>query len=127
EAADAEVLEDGEVRREAELLVDEREAELPGSVRVVRERHLRAAHFEPRPGVGSVVPGETLDQRRLARAVLADERVDLSGRHVDVYLAKDGDAVEGLRQVPHRQKLPTHRFYGVPLRGHYFLTSQIRS
>src|SRR5690606_24001590 len=42
-----------------------------------------------RPGIGSIQPGEHVGQGRLAGAVLAEQRVDLAGPHLEV------DAVVG--------------------------------
>jgi hypothetical protein len=45
-------------------------------------------------------PGEDLDQRRLARAVLADECVDLPGADIEVHVAQSLHAREGLADAP---------------------------
>ena len=52
-----------------------------------------------RAGVGVVVTGQRLDQRRLAAAVLADERVDLAGRDLEGDVAQRPRAAEGLGQL----------------------------
>ena len=52
-----------------------------------------------RARVGRVVRREQLDQRRLARAVLAHERVDLAGRDVERDVVEGPGAGEGLREV----------------------------
>ena len=48
--------------------------------------------------VGLDVSAEQLDQRRLARAVLADERVDLAGHHLQVCVSEGALARVRLRQ-----------------------------
>ena len=77
-AAEEDVLGDGAVRQEVELLVDDRDAGLLAPRRVV-ERDLLAVDPD-RALVGRVHAGEDLHQRRLAGAVLAHDRVDLAGR-----------------------------------------------
>ena len=49
-------------------------------------------------GIGGVVAGERLDQRRLAGAVLAHERVDLAGLDVERRVDQRARGPEGLRQ-----------------------------
>ena len=48
-------------------------------------------------------PGEDLHQRRLARAVLADEADDLAGRHVEVHAIERDDAGKLLGHCRHFQ------------------------
>ena len=50
-------------------------------------------------GVGLVIAGEDLDQRRLPRSVLPDESVHLTGGDVDAHVVERDLASEGLRQV----------------------------
>jgi hypothetical protein len=75
--ADEHVLGDRQVGEEARLLVDDGDPEIP---------RLGGSRDDDRPAgeldgalVGLVDPRERLDERALARAVLADERVDLAG------------------------------------------------
>src|SRR5690606_1981577 len=81
--AQHDVLPDREVRTEVDLLIDGGDA---GPLRVGRRREDAAA---PRDGdltgVDGVDAGERLDERRLARAVLAHERVDLAGAQREVH------------------------------------------
>jgi len=78
-AADEHVLRHGQVREQGRLLVDDRD---PGRARRRRavQRDLPAVH-QQRPGVRLIHPGEDLHQRRLARAVLADQGVRRFLRH----------------------------------------------
>ena len=69
--------------------MDEAQARRRGEAAVSGSRPARPSSSISAPGVGLVVAGEHLDQRRLAGAVLADQRVDLARAQVEV------DAVEG--------------------------------
>ena len=70
-----------EVGEERRLLVDDRD---PGVARRRRSaEHDLDAVDEQLPGVGRVHAGEDLHERRLARAVLADQSVRLAGVEVD--------------------------------------------
>ncbi len=86
--AEHDVLADREVRAEVDLLVDGRDARRSG-----RRRSLLKMRGSPldrdRPGVDRVDAGEGLDERRLAGAVLAHERVHLARPEGEV------DGVEG--------------------------------
>ena len=92
------VLGDAEVIDQSEVLVNEPHVEAVG---VARRSELEwlAVHRGRCSGIGLVVPGEHLDERRLAGSVLADERVDLSfgDGHADV--VEDDLTGERLRQV----------------------------
>ena len=78
DVGDAQVLEHAQRLDEPEVLVDEAEAELAELPGRERQPHLLAVDPEL-AGVGRVEAGEDLDQRRLARAVLPEEAVDLPG------------------------------------------------
>ena len=78
---DEHVLGDGQVREEARLLVDDGDPERAGLRRTVDRDRLPVE--EDRPAVGLMDAGEDLDQRALARAVLADEGVDLARDEVE--------------------------------------------
>ena len=54
--------------------------------------------------VGGVHAGDDLDQRRLAGAVLAEERVHLAGEDVEVDVLEHADAGEGLRDAGERDE-----------------------
>ena len=81
-AAEEHVLDDVEVVAEREVLVDDLDAELAGVGRAV-DRH-RLAVEQHLAAVDRVDARHALDQRRLARAVVADERGDLTGPHREV-------------------------------------------
>ena len=88
--ADEDVLGDRQVREEPRLLVDDCD---PQRASVRRAGDLHRFTVEPdRPAVGLMDAGEDLDQRALAGAVLADQRVDFTGKEVE------RDVVERLRR-----------------------------
>ena len=101
-AAEEDVLRDRPLRQEVELLVDDADAGSLGILRVA-EAHFLAGHAN-RSGLGDVRSGEDLHQRRLARAVLAQHRVDLSGAQVEVDLAEHRDAEERLADAAHLEQ-----------------------
>jgi hypothetical protein len=100
-AAHEDVLRDREVGEERGLLVDHRDAGRAGGGRAV-ERH-RLAVEQHAAGVGAVHTGEDLDQRRLARAVLADQGVRLAGAELEVRATQGGDRTEVLADVLERE------------------------
>jgi hypothetical protein len=55
-------------------------------------------------GVGRLDPGQDLHQRRLAGAVLADQRVHLAGLEVEVDARQRGDLAEALVDAGHLQQ-----------------------
>src|SRR4051812_35829625 len=73
------------------MLVDEGEPEADRGSGRDRQRHGAAVHGELGTGLGRMEPGENLDQRRLARAVLAEQAMDLPRQDVE------GDVVQGKR------------------------------
>ena len=83
-----------ELGREREVLVDGLD---PQAARVERRVQLdRLALEEDLAGVGLVDAGQRLDQRRLAGAVVADERDDLVGVDGEARAAQRADAAEAL-------------------------------
>ena len=96
-AAHEDVLGDREVREQRGLLVDHGDAGvlgLGGAVEVdllVTEQELA--------GVAAVDAGDDLDQRRLAGAVLPDQRVDGPGSCLDAAGPQGDDGTERLRDV----------------------------
>ena len=93
-AAHVDVLGDGEVRGQDELLVDHADAQVAAGSRV-RDVHLLA--LEPDgAGILAVDAGQDLHERRLAGAVLADERMHLPGAQLEL----------GVHQVPGRPGSP---------------------
>ena len=95
---DPEVVGDGHRLDEAEVLVDEAQ---PGVERIGGRAEVErdAGHLGGGTLVGFVVAGEDLDDRRLARAVLADEGVDLAGGDLQVDVVQRPLPGERLRQV----------------------------
>ena len=96
-APQRDVLLDREVGDQVQLLVDQDDAGGLGGVGV-READRRAAPADLAAGRREV-SGEQLHQRRLAGAVLAQERVHLAGADVDVDRVQDLDGAEGLAEA----------------------------
>ena len=71
--------------------------------RAVAERERVAVDLGGPAVVGLVEAGEDLDQRRLAGAVLADERADLAGLDREADVVERPLATERLRHVGHRE------------------------
>src|SRR5207247_7490836 len=88
--ADEDVLRNGQIRKEARLLVHDRDAERACSRRPGNLDRL--AVEEDRAAVGLMDAREDLDEGALARAVLADEGMDLARQEIQ------GHLVEGLRR-----------------------------
>src|SRR3954470_23726921 len=86
-----------ELGREREVLVDGLD---PQPARVERRVQLdRLALEDDLAGVGLVHAGQRLDQRRLAGAVVADERDDLAGVDGEARAAQGADAAEAFDDV----------------------------
>ena len=102
-AAQEDVVGHGEAGDQVELLVDRRDARARiaacGSPSVDR-----LAPPDDVPLVGLVRPGEHLDQRRLAGAVLAEQAVHLTGADVEVDAVEGPDARELLDDAVHLQQ-----------------------
>ena len=98
-SADENVLSRGEMRHEAQLLMDDADAELLRRTRR-GDVHVGAAETDP-SGVPVVHAGEYFHERRLARAVLADERVDLAPTKLEAAAAERLDAGEVLADPVH--------------------------
>ena len=56
-------------------------------------------------GIERMDPGEDLDQRGFAGAVLAQERDDLTRAHFDACVTEGARAAKPLRHAAHRQKI----------------------
>ena len=96
--ADEDVLGDRQVREQRRLLEDDRDA---GRVRLggaCRRRPPRPS-ISTRPAVGPVHAGEDLDERRLAGAVLAHERVGLAAAQLDPAVLERAHGAEALARV----------------------------
>ena len=95
--SEVDVLRHGHRRDEPEVLVHHPDAGgdgLGGGVELVR----RSVDLDV-AGVGAVDAGEDVAQRRLAGAVLPEQRVDLAAAQLEVDVAKRPDPVEALRDV----------------------------
>ena len=93
-AVQREVVHGVELEHEAEVLMDEAQA-VGHRVPEVERRPVELRHAA---GVRRVVAGERLDQRRLAGAVLAHERVDLARLDVERRVDQRARGAERLRQ-----------------------------
>jgi hypothetical protein len=95
--AEEDVLLDGEVGHEAELLVDHHD---PGGLRLDRVAEgARGAGHHDLAGRRRVETADQLEERRLAGAVLAQDGVHLAGVDVDVDAVQDLDGSERHRQA----------------------------
>src|SRR5581483_3724134 len=93
--AQVHVLDDVEVVREREILVDDLDPELRGLLRAVHGHRL--AVEEELALVHRVDAGDALDERRLAGAVVADEGHHLALAHLEIDVGQGLDGAEGLR------------------------------
>ena len=100
-AAHEDVVAHAHVRREAELLVDDGDAAVP-RVRRGREDHRLAVELD-RAGGGLDDAGQHLHQRRLAGAVLAEQRRHLAGADVEGDALQRVDVAVGFRDVARRE------------------------
>ena len=96
-AAEVHVLDDVEVVAEREILVDDLDPELGRVLRAVDRDPL--AVEEDLAAVDRVDAGDALDQRRLAGAVVADERHDLAVAHLEVDVVERLHRAEVLRDA----------------------------
>jgi hypothetical protein len=93
--AEVHVLHHVEVVAEREILIDDLDAQPRGVLRPVDVHQLPVEEDLAR--VDGMDPGDALDERRLARAVVADQGHDLARRDVEVDLVESLDRAEGLR------------------------------
>src|SRR5205823_254200 len=92
--AEVDVLGDGESADQFEVLMDHADA---GRDRVARRGEVDGiAVDDDLAGIGTVDAGEDVHQRRLAGAVLTEERVDLAGPDLEVDPGIRQNAGEGL-------------------------------
>ena len=96
-AAEEHVLEHRQRRDETRLLIDGTDAVLPRLLR--RQRSDLLAGDENVAGIGGLRAGHDLDERRLARSVLADECVDLGREDLEGDVVERGDAAVVLRDA----------------------------
>ena len=97
-AAEVHVLHDVEVVAQREILVDDLDPEAAGVLRPV-DLDLTALE-DDLAAVRRVRSGDALDQRRLAGAVVADERHHLAASHLHVDAAQRLHRAERLGEVP---------------------------
>ena len=101
-AAEVHVLDDVEVVAEREVLVDDLDPEPGGVLRAVdRDRLAVEEHLAL---VDRVDPGDALDQRRLAGAVVADERHHLACADLEVDVRQRLHGAEDLRDSADLEK-----------------------
>src|SRR4029079_13216757 len=80
-AAEKDVVRDAEFRNERKLLIDDADTAAPDGERIgLRKPRAAEQHFA---GVRLDRARENLEERRLAGAVLADQRVDFTGRELE--------------------------------------------
>ncbi len=96
--AHEDVLGDRQVGREGGFLVNHRDAMLGRDPRAIGRD--RRAVDEDRAAVGGDLARQHPHQRRLARAVLAEERVDLAGLEIEIDPLQRAHASERPRDVP---------------------------
>jgi hypothetical protein len=101
-APQEDVVGDAQPAHQVELLVDRRDAEAHRGLRVA-QRHLLAAPVDLAL-VRLVGAGQDLDQRGLARAVLAEQAVHLSGADVEVHTVERPDTGERLDDAVHLEE-----------------------
>ncbi len=89
-AAEEQILFDGEVRNQAEFLEHRADAEQPRGVR--RQVNDRLALIGKGAFVGRIGPGDNVDERRFARAVLAEQDMNLAVTQFEIHLIQRGHA-----------------------------------
>jgi len=105
-AREREVLGDRHRRHQREVLIDHADAERTGGLR--RADVALAAVEQHRPRIGALEAHQALDQRRLARAVLAQQRVDRARPHVEVDRIERDEVAEPLGQPDRLQRRCLH-------------------
>jgi hypothetical protein len=74
--------------------MNHRNAFFHGRMRIAK-RYWASFHFD-RPGIGLMAAADNAHQRRLARAVLANERVDFAAKDIEFDAFNGVDAAEAL-------------------------------
>ena len=100
--AEHDVLRDRERRHETKMLVDHRDARVEGVAR--RMELSRLSEENDLPLVGAVQAREDVGERRLAGAVLSEQRMDLALRRLEVDAVVRDDAGEPFRDSPQRHR-----------------------
>ena len=105
-AAERDVLHDGQVGEDGEVLVDDAHPRVDGGgggqVRVLASRDGDASFFR------CVDAGDDLDEGGFSRAVFAGQAVDFSGRDLQVDVDQGAHAGEGFTDVSYRQHWGVH-------------------
>ncbi|MNT05926.1 hypothetical protein D3C72_1405720 [compost metagenome] len=101
--AEVDVLGHAQVRRQAQFLVDHRDAMLACRGRAAESDRL-AGDAAFGAGIGGVGAGQDLHQRRLAGAVLAHQRMDFARVDGQLHLAERFHAGKGLGDIAQRQQ-----------------------
>ena len=101
-AAEKNVLGDRAERHQVDLLVDRADAAALG--RLGRSKFDRLAGERDRAGIAAVGARQHLDQRRLAGAVLADQRHDLAGLDLELRGVQRLGSVKMLVDVAHDEQ-----------------------
>lgn len=102
-AADMDVLRDAQVRREAELLIDHRDARFARGERPV-DRDRPAVDQDLATGIGLIRARQDLHERRLARAVLAHQRMDLARVDGEAHAGERAHGRERLADAAHLEQ-----------------------
>ena len=105
-AAERNVLHNGEVRENREILVDDAHTRVDGGRR--RQAREVATVNRDRPVFGGVHARNDLNERGLARPVFPDQAVDFSGRDLQVNVDQGSHAREGFADVSYRQHWGVH-------------------
>ncbi len=113
-AAEEDVLGDGQLGDERELLVDDRDAGGLALADVAEPHHLALVDDVALVAAERVDARQHLHQRRLAGAVLADDRVDLAGLHLDRHVVQRLDAGELLADGAHLEDVRVSRHRTLP-------------
>src|SRR5271165_4372435 len=96
---DENILSDGHVRGQSELLVDGDNA---AALRVMRRSHCHSLPGEfDSAAVRLLRAGKNLDERRLACSILAKQGVDLAGQHFQTGIVERLDTRKPLADLGH--------------------------
>ena len=103
--ADEDVLGDGEVGEDHRLLIHRGD---PEGLRLEGASHAHQTSVDMElPGVGLLDAGHDLDERRLPRAVLPEQRVDLARLKLERNIVERLDRAEALRDAPDLEDHPS--------------------
>ena len=100
-ASDIDILGDGEIRAERDLLIDRADAEFLRILRRIDADDLIRELNDAR--ILRVDAGQHLDQSRFARAVFAHQRMNFTGKQLEADVLQCLNAREGFEDVLHGQ------------------------